>query len=61
MSRSLEKLEKVASEAKEINPAIQTQVVPLDVSKAHPSEYGKLFSEKERVSIVVNNAGIMKN
>ena len=60
-SRSVDKLDKVAAEAREANPDIKTEVVPLDVTKAHPSEYGKLFNEKERVAIVVNNAGIMKN
>ena len=43
-ARSVDKLEKVAEEAKQLNPGCQTQVVKLDVSSASPSEYAGLFS-----------------
>ena len=33
----------------------------LDVSTATPTDYANLFSEKEHTTIVINNAGIMKN
>ena len=60
-ARSVDKLEGVAAEAKQLNPAIQTKVVRMDVSSASPGDYAALFNENERTSIVVNNAGIMKN
>ena len=60
-ARSVDKLEAVATEAKKLNPSIKTEVVQMDVSSAQPSDYAKLFNETERTSIVVNNAGIMKN
>ena len=44
-----------------MNPAIETEVVQLDVSNVAPSAYQALFDEKNRTSIVINNAGIMKN
>ena len=40
---------------------IKTRVVPFDVSKASPGEYEKLFNKNEQTSIVISNAGIMKN
>ena len=46
---------------KKLNPAIKTRVVPFDVSTAEPSEYRKLFNDDEATSIVISNAGIMKN
>ena len=60
-ARSVDKLEKVALEAKEINPSIQTDFVRLDVSSASAADYGKLFKEDARTTIVINNAGIMRN
>ena len=33
----------------------------LDVSKSTPQDFANLFKEGEQTSIVVNNAGIMKN
>ena len=60
-ARSVDKLEKVAEEAKAINPKCQTKVIRLDVSSASPADYANLFSKEELTSIVVNNAGIMKN
>jgi len=35
--------------------------VPLDVSRSTPQDFANLFNEQQRTSIVVNNAGIMKN
>ena len=60
-ARSTEKMIKVAEKAHELNPAIETEVVTLDVSKAHPKDFAALFNERGRTSIVINNAGIMKN
>lgn len=54
-------MESVAAEARKLNPSIKTEVVRLDVSSAAPSDYGALFKDNERTSIVVNNAGIMQN
>ena len=51
----------MAEEARALNSNIKTEVVELDVSKAAPSAYQALFNERQRTSIVVNNAGIMKN
>ena len=45
----------------QINPDIQTEVVRLDVMNAKPSEYSNLFNDVQPTSIVINNAGIMKN
>ena len=61
VARSVDKMEKVAAEARSSNPAIKTEVVQMDVGKAHPSDYAALFKEGERTSIVVNNAGVMWN
>ena len=44
-ARSVDKLERVAEEAKHINPDIQTEVVRLDVMNAQPSEYSNLFND----------------
>ena len=44
-ARSVDKLERVAEEAKQINPEIQTEVVRLDVMNAKPSEYSNLFND----------------
>ena len=60
-ARSTDKMEKVAQKARELNPAIQTDIVTLDVSKAKPADFAALFNEKGRTSVVINNAGIMKN
>lgn len=60
-ARSVDKLEGVAREAKMLNPAIKTEIVRLDVSNAEPGDFGKLFNENQPTSIVVSNAGIMKN
>ena len=43
-ARSVDKLEKVAEEAKQLNSNCQTQVIKLDVSSASPSDYASLFS-----------------
>lgn len=61
VARSDDKMAKVCEEARKLNPKIQAEYVPLDVSKASPQDYAALFNERERTSIVVNNAGIMKN
>jgi len=61
VARSVDKLAKVAEEVRALNPAIKTETVSLDVSKATPSDFAALFNEKERTSIVVNNAGVMRN
>lgn len=60
-SRSTDKLEKVAEEARNENPNIKTRVVRLDVSSAGGDEYANLFNEQERTTIVVNNAGTLTN
>ena len=60
-ARSVDKLEAVAAEARKLNPAIKTEVVQLDVMNAAPITYSGLFCESKRTSIVINNAGIMKN
>ena len=61
-ARSVDKLQNVAEEAKRLNPAIKTEVVRLDVEKSEPSAYADLFAQKDqRTTIVINNAGIMKN
>ena len=36
-------------------------MVQLDVQKSEPSAYANLFTKDQRTTIVVNNAGIMKN
>ena len=46
---------------RKINPAIKTRVVPFDISKQAPDEYAKLFNSSKNTSIVISNAGIMKN
>ena len=51
----------MSDEAKALNSAIETQVIKLDVSNAPPSSYASLLNEKERTTIVVNNAGVMWN
>ena len=61
VARSEDKMAKVCEEARKLNPKIQAEYIPLDVSKASPQDYAALFNERERTSIVVNNAGIMKN
>jgi len=61
VARSVDKLESVANDARALNNAIRVEVVPLDVSRAAPSDFAALFNEKDRTSVVINNAGIMKN
>ena len=34
--------------------------MPLDVSSSVPSDFGSLFNDQERTSIVVNNAGLLR-
>lgn len=64
-ARSLDKLEAIAEQAKRENPTIKAECVKLDVSTAQPCDYANLFTSPDggqlRTSIVVNNAGIMKN
>lgn len=62
-ARSVDKLETVAHEARQLNASIKTEVVRLDVMSATPFEYAKLFENAaaEPTNIVLNNAGIMKN
>ena len=61
VSRSKEKLDKVDAQVRKINPLIKTRVIPFDVSKASPSGYAQLFNKDEQTSIIISNAGIMKN
>ncbi|UZJ56285.1 hypothetical protein CBS101457_005605 [Exobasidium rhododendri] len=59
-SRSAEKLAKVASEIKVINPAIETKVVTIDFSSGDQSQYSKLESAIEvlkNVGVLINNVG----
>ena len=44
-ARSVDKLEKVAEEAKRINPDIQAEVVRLDLMNSKPSDYANLFND----------------
>ena len=60
-ARSVDKLDKVAEEARSLNPDIQIQVVQFDVMNAQPKNYESLFTESQPTTIVVNNAGIMRN
>ena len=44
-ARSVDKLEKVAEEAKRINPDIQAEVVRLDLMNSKPCDYANLFND----------------
>jgi short-subunit dehydrogenase len=61
VSQNDERMAKIVEQVKEINPDIKTEIVKLDVSDSSPQDYAALFTPDQRTSIVVNNAGIMKN
>jgi len=62
ISRTLSDIEKVAAEAKTINPAIRVEVAAADVSNLEEVQTAlqHLTAESKRVDILINNAGILK-
>lgn len=61
VSRTKEKLRKVATEIRDLNPDVKVTIVPFDFGeKTTSSEYIDAFSEviKYDVSILVNNVGV---
>eukprot|EP00347_Sterkiella_histriomuscorum_P006676 403351860 len=64
VSRSEAKLNDVKEQCLRINPQIKVETVPLDFSKAQPSDYQEIFQDDKylggkNITMLVNNVGLI--